>query len=192
MRRTVLSAAAVALALAGCSSSASTPAPASGTLPTSVAGPATPADHASTASKPGVGAALDLKIPAHAKVPATTIRITLVKVVDPSKPANPYDEIPGGKRQVAFQLQILNTGKIPYESDPENRVRVHDTSGQSFAAELTSDTTAGPAMDTGLNLAPGDTALGFVTANLPNDSKIATVEYNATPFGGDAARWTIG
>lgn len=191
MRRTVLSAAAVVLALAGCSSSASTPAKATSE---GVAAPATPAatPAAQLSKSAGVGAALDLKIPAHATVPATTIRITLVKVVDPSKPANPYDEIPAEKRQVAFQLQILNTGKIPYESDPENRVKVHDTSGQAFAAELTADTTAGQGMDTALNLAPGDTALGFVTANLPNGSKIATVEYSATPFGGDAARWTIG
>ena len=183
------------LALAACSSSspAAPPAPSS-TAPQGVqsAKPGTaPAAPASSAKSP-VGTALSLAIPAHNTVAATAIRVTLVKVVDPSTPASSFDEIPAGKRQVALQFRIVATGTTAYAADPVDRVKILDASGQSYSADLVPDTTAGPAVDTGLTLAPGDTALGYVTVTVPKGVKIATVEYTATPFGGDAAQWTVG
>lgn len=192
MRRTpVLTAVAAVLTLAGCSGSTSKPA----AVPTGVAAPATHVASASTKPsdiKHGIGTAIDLAEPAHPNNPATTIHVTLVKVVDPSKPANPYNTIPAGQHQVAMQFRIVNTGHAPYAADPANRVKVHDGEGQTFSADLTPDTTAGPAMDTALTLAAGGTTLGFLTVNMPDGVKISTVEYAATPFGGDIARWTLG
>ncbi len=115
-----------------------------------------------------------------------------MKVVDPSTPASSFDEIPAGKRQVALQFRIVATGAVAYAADPVDRVKVTDSSGQSYIVDLVPDTTAGPVIDTALTLAPGDTALGFVTVTLPKGVKIAVVEYTATPFGGDTARWTVG
>lgn len=187
MRTVSVTVLAVMFSAAGCSSGKS-----SSSTPTVVPPSRTPAA-ASTATKPaGIGTALDLAIPAHNAVPATAIRVTLVKVVDPSTPGSSYDTVPAGKRQIALQFQIVDTGSGAYAADPVSRVKVRDAAGEVFEADLMPDTTAGPGIDTGLNLAPGGAALGFVTVKLPAGVKVTLVEYTATPFGGDAARWMMG
>jgi hypothetical protein len=188
MRRTLSAAAvtAAALTLAGCQSTAikTTPANTSGAPAAHTSSKDAPA--AAPAKKAGVGSAIDLK-----GDNGDAIQVTLVKIVDPAKSANEYITPDTGKRYVAVQLRIVNKGSTVYDDDPQAEAKAKDALGESFDVDF-ADTTAGVSMDSGLKLAPGDTALGFVTFQVPAGQKVTQVQYSAGLFGGDVAQWMAG
>jgi len=191
MRRTLSAAvtAAAALALAGCQSTATT-------VNTTPAGTsAAPAAHTSAKGAPatsaapkkaGVGSTIDLK-----SSDGAAIQVTLVKIVDPAKPANQYLGPDDGKRFVAVQLRIVNKGTVTYSDDPLAETSAKDALGESFDVDF-SDTAAGVSMTSGLDLAAGDTALGFLTFQVPTGQKITQLQYSAGLFGKSVAQWTVG
>jgi hypothetical protein len=138
------------------------------------------------AKKAGVGSAIDLK-----GTGGGALQVTLVKIVDPAAPDNEFLTPSAGTHFVAVQLRIVNKGTAAYSDDPQMETKVKDAEGESFAINF-GGTTAGTAMDPGLNLAPGDTALGFLTFQVPDGKKITQVQYSVSLFGGNVAQWTIG
>jgi hypothetical protein len=193
LRRTLSAAvtATAALTLAGCQSTATT-------VNTTPAGTsAAPAAHASVKGAPatsaapkkaGVGSAIDLRD----KLSGDALQVTLVKIVDPAKSTNQFLTPDAGTRYVAVQFRIVNKGKTVYSDDPQLEAKAKDALGESFDPELAAITSAGVALDPGLKLAPGDTALGFLVFQVPTGKKITQVQYSASLFGGTVAQWTIG
>lgn len=179
-----------ALTLAGCQSTATTvnttpagtsAAPAAHT--SAKGAPATPA----APKKAGVGSTIDLK----GEKAGDVLAVTLVKIVDPAKSTNEYITPDAGKRYVAVQLRIVNKGTAVYSDDPQAETSAKDALGESFDVDF-SDTAAGVSMTSGLNLAPGDTTLGFLTFQVPDGQKITQVQYSSGLFGGSVAQWMVG
>lgn len=194
MRKMFLLAATVA-SLTACSSSASKPGAAPTTssgsssssvvAATSSAGSATPPK---AAKATGVGDTVDL----NSTKAGNTLEVTLVKVVDPSTPANPTPGSTAGTRYVAVQLRVSNKGADAYDQAPWMLLKARDAAGESFSADPAVDTTAGPSMDPSLSLAPGDTTLGYLVFKVPAGQKLTRVQYTLSSRGGAVATWTIG
>jgi len=192
MRRTALPVTAVAavLTLAGCQSTTTvntTPANTGAAQAAATTGKAAPATPAPAPKKAGVGSTIVLK----GEKDGDVLEVTLVKVVDPAKSTNEYITPDAGKRYVAVQLRIVNKGSAVYSDDPQMETKAKDALGESFDIDF-ADTTAGVSMDSGLNLAPGDTALGFLTFQVPTGQKITQVQYSSGLFGGSVAQWMVG
>lgn len=180
--------AAAAFALAGCQSTTTvntTPANTSAAAATHAPTKGAPASSAAP-TKAGIGSAIDLKGDG-----GDFIQVTLVKIVDPAKSTNEFLTPDAGKHFVAVQLRIVNKGGAVYSDDPQMETKVKDALGESFDVDF-ADTTAGASMDSGLKLAPGDTALGFLTFQVPDGQKIAQVQYSVSLFGGNVAQWMVG
>ena len=197
MRRTLLTAPTfvLAAALAACTSSANTTPAGANQVVTTGAGHASsavttaaPASISSAAKKAGVGDAIDLK----GTKAGNVLEVTLTKLVDPSTPTADFNKPAAGKRYVAVQLKITNKGQSTYSEDPQILVKAKDALGQVYSIDFGSDTTAGQALDSGLNLAPGDSTLGYAVFQVPTGQKITKVQYTLTPIGGSVAQWTIG
>lgn len=194
MRCTLTAAAVVSLtaALGACSSTSVNTTPAGANqVQTSAARSSTsaaPATSSSQAKKASVGDTIDLQSTKAGNV----LQVTLTKVVDPSTPTNEYSKPDAGKRFVAVQLRITNKGSDAYHQDPQLLAKVKDALGQIYSVDFGSDTTAGPSMDSGLNLAPGDSTLGYLVFQVPTGQKIVTVQYTLSMLGGAVAQWTIG
>ena len=174
----------------GCGSSgvSTTPAQTPATAPTqstpsTASTPSTP-----SAPKATVGDTIDLS-------DATTgkkIAVTVVTVVDPDSPGNQFETPPAGDRFESIQFRIVNTGTGTYQDDPLIEITAKDASGQNLQQEVVTSTTAGAQMPSAVNLAPGDTALGFVTFNVPAGDKIAQVQYSLSLGLGTTGEWQIG
>ncbi|MDX2685112.1 DUF4352 domain-containing protein [Streptomyces scabiei] len=92
---------------------------------------------------------------------------------------------------MAVQFRLKNTGTVVYDDSPSNGARLVDAQGQQFDTAF-EDTTAGPGFPGSVAVAPGDTALGFITFEVPTASKIAKVQFAMNSgFSGSTGQWKV-
>ena len=157
--------------------------------PTSSSAPAASSvkQSSTSAGGPGVGDTIDLTGADDLKV-----AVTVVKVVDPATPDGDFLKPDAGNRWVSVQFKLHNIGTTPYDDSPSNGSRITDQEDQHFDAAFAATTTAGPAMPAGVKLAPGKSAVGYITFELPKSSKLATVQFALdSGFSDDTGEWTI-
>ncbi|EXU69870.1 hypothetical protein Z951_02540 [Streptomyces sp. PRh5] len=117
--------------------------------------------------------------------------VTVKKWLDPAKGADEFTTPGSGKRWVAVQLQLTNTGTTAYSDSPSNCVQVADADGQRFDATF-GDITAGPQMTSDLKLPRGDKALGWIVIEVPKASKVATLQFTMNSgFADETGQWKI-
>ncbi|PNG21753.1 hypothetical protein C1J00_12990 [Streptomyces cahuitamycinicus] len=120
-----------------------------------------------------------------------SLAVTVVKVVDPARAENDFSTPDAGKRFVAVQFRLKNTGTAAYSDSPSNGARLVDAQGQSFDPTY-EDTAAGPGFPGSVTAAPGDSVLGFITFEVPVGSRIAKVQFTmSSGFAGDTGQWEV-
>ncbi|MFI8460864.1 DUF4352 domain-containing protein [Kitasatospora sp. NPDC085464] len=145
-----------------------------------------PADTAKAPAK--VGDTIALK----GNDPADTADVTLVKVVDNAEGADEFTHPADGKRFVAIQFRIKASGKKAYSDAPGNSAKVVDAQGQAFGTTI-ADTKAGPSFQVPANIAPGESALGFVTFEVPKDAKLDKAQFGLdSGFAPQTGQWKLG
>ncbi|MGW3571849.1 DUF4352 domain-containing protein [Streptomyces sp. NPDC000941] len=118
--------------------------------------------------------------------------VTMKKWLDPAKSADEFTTPAAGKRWVAVQIQLTNTGTTTYSDSPSNCIQAADADGQRFDATF-GDITAGPQMTSDLKLPAGDKALGWVVIEVPKASKVATLQFTMNSgFADETGQWEIG
>jgi hypothetical protein len=116
--------------------------------------------------------------------------VTVVKVVDPAG-ARRYENPSAGKRFVAVQFRLKNTGTAVYKDSPSSGATVIDKDGQRFS-ESFNDSTAGPPFPGSVTISPGKTALGFITFEVPRASRIVGVQFAMdSGFSDDVGEWRV-
>ena len=186
----------VSVAAVGCGSSSgvsTTAAPSStGSKPPASSAPSTSsapsAPSAPPAHKAAVGDTIDLSDSATGR----NIAVTVTRVVDPDAASNQVEVPPPGDRFESLQFRIVNAGSAAYQDDPLAEISAKDAAGQSMQLEFVSSTAAGAQMPSSVNLAPGDTALGFVTFAVPANDKIAQAQFAVNGVQSTTGEWQIG
>ncbi|MFE6055067.1 DUF4352 domain-containing protein [Kitasatospora sp. NPDC056446] len=124
--------------------------------------------------------------------PADTADVTLVKVVDNAEGDNEFTHPADGKRFVAVQFRIKASGKKAYSDAPSNGAKVLDAQGQAYGSTI-ADTKAGPSFQVPANIAPGESALGFVTFEVPKDVKLDKAQFGLdSGFAPQTGQWKLG
>lgn len=119
------------------------------------------------------------------------LAVTLVKVADPAKSSEEFSGPSDGKRWVAVQIRVTNTGTAAYADSPGNGAKLVDTQSQRYS-ETFGNTTLGQAMDTDVKLAPGDSALGVILFEVPADQKLATFQFALdSGFADQTGQWQM-
>ncbi|MFD3548292.1 DUF4352 domain-containing protein [Streptomyces sp. NPDC058655] len=119
------------------------------------------------------------------------LAVTIKKWVDPAKSADEFTKPEDGKRLVAAQFELANTGTAVYSDSPSNGTQVADDQGQQFQATF-GEVTAGPAMISSAKVAPGAKVLGWIVYEVPQESKIATVQFTMNSgFASQTGQWTV-
>ncbi|MFH8369680.1 DUF4352 domain-containing protein [Streptomyces sp. NPDC018031] len=117
--------------------------------------------------------------------------VTVKKWLDPAKGADEFNTPAEGKRWVAAQIQLTNTGSAVQDDTPSNGVQVADADGQRFDATY-GDIAAGPQMPSGLKLPKGDKALGWIVIEVPESSEITTLQYTMNSgFAEQTGQWKV-
>lgn len=179
-----LAVAGVLLATTACQGGTVTTTPAKKATSSTAAGTAKASP---TAAKATVGDTIAVK----GNLKGERLDVTVKQWVDPAKSADEFMKPDDGKRWVAAQLQLANTGTAAYSDSPTNGVQVADAQGQRFQATF-GEVTAGPSMAASLKIAPGDKALGWIVFEVPKDSKVTTVQFAMNSgFADQTAQWAI-
>ncbi|MEU4210926.1 DUF4352 domain-containing protein [Streptomyces sp. NPDC026206] len=119
------------------------------------------------------------------------VAVTLKNWADPAKSDNKYMQPSAGKRWVAAQFEIVNTGRTVYDDSPANGVKVVDDQGQAFTHSMGS-TTAGPNMPASVKLKAGEKALGYVVVSVPENTKPKAVTFTPdSGFAKETGQWTV-
>lgn len=182
-----LLAAASLLALTGCTD------PSIKTKPDTTAAPAAPTSAAPSSPAPKqqtatVGNTLTLA----GNSDGEKIAVTVKKWADPAKSKEEFVQPKDGNRYVAAQIELVNTGTAPYDDSPGNGAKVADADGQQFASTLTMGITAGPEFPSGVKIAPGGKALGYIVFEVPKDSKITLLHFGLNSgFAAQTGQWSI-
>ncbi|WP_189174586.1 DUF4352 domain-containing protein [Streptomyces lasiicapitis] len=118
--------------------------------------------------------------------------VTLVKVVDPARAANQFATPEAGNRFVAVQFRLKNTGEASYKDAPGNGAELVDGDGQHFSASLYAPTKAGPPFPGTVSVTIGDTALGYLTFELPAAAEPVTAQFSMNSgFSDDVGEWDL-
>lgn len=119
------------------------------------------------------------------------LAVTIKKWVDPAKSAEDFMKPDDGKRWVAAQFELANTGTAVYSDSPSNGTQVADEQGQQFQTTY-GEITAGPMMTSSAKVAPGGKVLGWIVYEVPQDSKITTVQFSMNSgFAAQTGQWTV-
>ena len=118
--------------------------------------------------------------------------MTVLKVVDPDSPSDQFETPPAGDRLESIQFRIVNTGTGTYQDSPLAETAAKDAAGQSMQLALVTSTAAGAQMPSAVSLAPWDTALGYVTFDVPAGDKIAQAQYAVSGSFSTTGEWQIG
>lgn len=180
--------AAVGLLLAGCQPSSTVSTTAANTGSTKAGATAASATTAAAAAKPaGLGDTIDVTGDASGE----KLAVTLVKVDPKARSTDGFSSPPAGDAYFAAQIRIKNIGTVAYSDSADNCLAVKDGKGQSFQTDLVSSVSSGPTMDQ-LNIAPGDTSLGWVVFDVPTGDAVTQVQFTEdSGMGGDTAQWSI-
>ncbi|MDH6116666.1 hypothetical protein ABH930_001065 [Kitasatospora sp. GAS204A] len=117
--------------------------------------------------------------------------VSVVKVVDNVQSTDGISKPADGKRWIAVQFQIKDSGSTAYSDSPENGTTVVDDKGQSYNSVI-ADTGAGQSFPVPLNIAPGDTALGYITFEVPTDAKIVKAQFTLdSGFADQTGQWKL-
>jgi hypothetical protein len=74
---------------------------------------------------------------------------------------------------------------------PSNGAEVMDANGQGYGASI-EGSAAGPGFPGIVHIAPGDTALGYVTFQVPGGTRIATVQFTlSSGFADETGQWIV-
>lgn len=181
---------ALALTACGSDSSINTKADKSAAPAATTTKAATKAAPKATATKPAAAHIGDT-ITLHGTDDGSKITVTIIKWVDPAKGADEFTTPGTGKRFVAAQIRVTNTGTAVYDDTPSNGMQVADGEGQRFPSTF-SEVSAGPPMASSVKLRTGDKALGYVAFEVPKASKIASVQFAMdSGFADETGQWNI-
>lgn len=117
------------------------------------------------------------------------MRVELVEVVDPAKPANRF--LAPGKRErlVAVRLRLTNIGQVVYSDSPSNGAVLVDRDDHEYDASLFDEIE--PALGNP-KIAPGDSREGFITFVLPKDAEPRLFQFTLNSgFGPETGQWEL-
>ncbi|MDX3380150.1 DUF4352 domain-containing protein [Streptomyces niveiscabiei] len=122
----------------------------------------------------------------------TQLDVTVIKVVEPAGVEPSFFKIRPENHLVAVQLRLKNTGTGVYDDAPWIGASVVDASNQRFNTSMLTPTTAGVELPGSITLRPGATALGYLCFEVPDNSRVVTVQYSMNSgFSDDVGEWAV-
>lgn len=121
------------------------------------------------------------------------IAVTVEKVDPKAAATDGFSSPPAGDSFYAAQVLIKNVGSSAYSDAPGNCLVVKDASGQTFETDIVQSISSGPLMATTVNLAAGDSSLGWVVFDVATGDTVTQVQFTVdSGMGSDTGQWTVG
>jgi hypothetical protein len=171
--------AAVALAATACT----IPAP---TVKTTGNSPSQPNPAATSAAPPAkVGSTITLT----GNSAGEKMDVTVIRFIPDAKSANQFFTPDKGKRFVAVQFRLVDTGSLAYSDSPSNGTVVIDSAGQQYDA-WPADVVGCQSFPAAVKIAVGSSALGCVVYEVSKTAAITGVQFALdSGFASDTGQW---
>ncbi|HWC35254.1 MAG TPA: DUF4352 domain-containing protein [Mycobacteriales bacterium] len=126
-------------------------------------------------------------------VPGQRIRVTLTRVVSDARPTDAFMDSPGaGKRLLAAQFRITNTGSQVYVDSPTNGAFAYDSKGHKYRATFLFEALReGRIFDSAVSLQTGGSATGFIAFDVPTNATITKIEFSENSGFGQKGDWPV-
>jgi hypothetical protein len=117
--------------------------------------------------------------------------VTVMKVVDPT---TSRDDTPSaGRRYVAVQVRIHNTGTLAYDDAPDNSAKLVDAGGNRIEETTVYSIEAGSLFPATVVLHPGQAITGYVVFEVPMTTKIVMIQFALdSGYADDTGHWAVG
>ncbi|MEU7168094.1 DUF4352 domain-containing protein [Streptomyces morookaense] len=125
----------------------------------------------------GKSGAVGGKVTVKGNKPGEQLDVTLKNWADPAKSDNKYTPPKPGKKYVAAEFEIVNTGTAPYADSPQNSASVIDAQGQKTNASTLASVAEGASLGADLKLAAGQKATGWIVFTVPENDTVKTVQF---------------
>jgi hypothetical protein len=117
------------------------------------------------------------------------MEVTVLKVIDPSKPADDSFHAERGKRLVSVRLRLTNVGTLVYDDTPRNGAVMIDRDGQQHDAGVLDPVE--PALDSP-RIQPGESRVGFITFEIIKGIKLHAFQLTLdSGFGPETGEWRL-
>jgi hypothetical protein len=119
------------------------------------------------------------------------MNVTLTQIIDPAQGADEYSTPDNGKRFVGAVFTLTGVSGT-FSDDANSDAVLIGANGQTYQPDFNS--IAGYTnFNSGMfNLTAGQKLTGAVTFQIPQGVKVASIQWNASVFGGPSATWTAG
>ncbi|RJL32166.1 DUF4352 domain-containing protein [Bailinhaonella thermotolerans] len=119
-----------------------------------------------------------------------TMDVTVNKVLQNARGEDEYTTPERGKRFVAIQVTLKNSGQIVYQDSPENGAVLVDAEGEQYMPSY-QRVSGGQPLSTA-KIGPGDRRRGYLVFEVPKKAKIATFQFTLNSgFAGETGEWTV-
>jgi hypothetical protein len=194
---------AVSAAIAGCSPAAGAgpkAAPSAAAAPSCQSPSAAPSPALTDLSPPSLPAAdrttaLGNALTIKGEAPGEQVTVTFLQVVDPACGIGGTARLEAGMKYVGLKLLLVNSGRTKYADSPSNCTWGWSDTGRQEGSYVFPTISAGPAIaPTGdLELAPGQSATGFVVMEIPEHSHLTRIEFTPdSEFASETGEWKVG
>jgi hypothetical protein len=140
-----------------------------------------------TQAPPGnIGSSFDLKDGS-----GNVYRVTLVKVIDPARPANQFNSADSGKRLVGAIFAIKAVTGSPQDEDANNDAVLVGGNGQHDEAGFYAIVGYANFDSGAIHVAQGDTVTGSVTFQVPDGVTVSKVQWNSLSGFGPTVEWNL-
>lgn len=120
------------------------------------------------------------------------LAVTVQEVLNPAEAAEEFMAPDEGEKLVAVRLQLENTGDSNYQDSPGNGATLITDANESFSHTFTEVQDCQSFADGQVTMAPGDTAVGCLAFELPQDANPARFQFALdSGFGPQTGVWTI-
>jgi hypothetical protein len=117
--------------------------------------------------------------------------VTLIAVTDPAHGADQFTNPDSGKRFVATQVKVANTGGGTLHDNANNGVTVVGSDNQTYTADFASLAGCTNFNSGSYTLAPAETTTGCVAFQLPTGVTPSKVRFELLGFGGTTGEWLV-
>lgn len=140
----------------------------------------------------GAAASLGQSRTLNGSIAGEKVRVRFTRWVDDARANSSIFAAGPGKRYVAAQFRIANTGSAEYVDSPFNGAAVVDRAGRNYrAAFLVDGIREGRVFGATVSIPTGASATGFIVFEVPAHAKIRRVEFSESSGFGQTGEWAV-
>lgn len=148
------------------------------------------ADGTATRERGGGSASLGDAITLHGFEDDLAIRVKVVRVIDPAR-AEEFFGPSSGKRFVAVELRMTNTGSAVYNDSPGNGAALIDNRDRQYTETL-AESPSCPYIGPSVRIRPGDARAGCLLFEMPKRNKARAFQMTLeSGFADETGEWSL-